>query len=54
MKIKIIQHVPTKPSPEVGKVYEVTKINKRSNRQGGTVYFVMCEGVEVWACLKEK
>lgn len=33
MKIKIVQHVPTKPSPEVGKVYEVTKINERSNRQ---------------------
>lgn len=25
MKIKIVQHVPTKPSPEIGKVYEVTK-----------------------------
>lgn len=53
MKIKIVQHVPTKPSPEVGKVYEVTKINERSNRQGGTVYFVMCEGVEVGVLGKE-
>ena len=53
MKIKIVQHVPTKPSLEVGKVYEVTKINKRSNRQGGTVYFVMCEGVEVGVLERE-
>lgn len=32
MKIKIVQHVPTKPSPEVGKVYEVTK-NKQEKQQ---------------------
>ena len=47
MKIKIVQHVPTKPSPEIGKVYEVTKTNEPNERNGGTVYFVMCEGVEV-------
>lgn len=44
MKIKIVQHVPTKPSPEIGKVYEVTKTNEPNERNGGTVYFVMCEG----------
>ena len=45
MKIKIVQHVPTKPSPEVGKVYEVTKINKRSNRQAFMNY--VCRGVVI-------
>lgn len=53
MKIRIIQHVPTNPSPEVGKVYEVTRKNERTNRNGGTVYFVMCEGVEVGVLARE-
>ena len=35
MKIKIVQHVPTKPSPEIGKVYEVTKTNEPNERNGG-------------------
>lgn len=33
MKIKIVQHVPTKPSPEIGKVYEVTKTNEPTNKR---------------------
>ena len=53
MKIKIVQHVPTTPSPEVGKVYEVTRTNKPNKRNGGTVYFVMCEGVEVGVLKRE-
>lgn len=53
MKIKIVQHVPTKPSPEIGKVYEVTKTNEPNERNGGAVYFVMCEGVEVGVLAEE-
>ena len=47
MKIKIIRCVPTNPSPEIGKVYEVIRINERSRDDGGNVYFVKCEGQEV-------
>ena len=47
MKIKIIRHVPTIPSPEVGKEYEVIRVNKRPQRQGENVYFVNCEGEEI-------
>lgn len=47
MKIKITKHVPTSPSPEIGKIYEVIKITERSNKQGGDIRFVLCEGQEV-------
>ena len=47
MRIKIITHVPTIPSPVVGREYEVVRIKERSNRDGGNVHFVMCEGEEV-------
>lgn len=47
MKIKIITHVPTIPSPVVGQEYEVERIKERRNREGGNIYFVMCEGKEV-------
>lgn len=47
MKIKIIKHVPTIPSPVVGQEYEVERIKERRNREGGNIYFVMCEGKEV-------
>ena len=53
MKIKIVQHVPTKPTPEIAKVYEVTKTNEQTERNRGTVYFVMCEGVEVGVFAEE-
>jgi hypothetical protein len=45
MKIKITDHVPTKPSPVIGKAYEVVKIEKQ--RHGRMVYFVECEGQEI-------
>ena len=47
MKIRITRHVPTIPSPEVGKVYEVIKTTEGSQRMGGGIRFVMCEGQEV-------
>ena len=47
MKIRIIKRVPTSPSPEVGKVYEVIKTTERSKRMGGEIRFVLCEGQEV-------
>lgn len=47
MKIKIINHVPTEPSPKVGMVYDVVRIKERSRREGGNIYFVKCEHVEV-------
>lgn len=45
MKIKIIRHVPTKPSPVVGQEYEVIRVQDRE--VGGKVYFVEHEGQEV-------
>lgn len=53
MKIKIIQYVPTRPSPEIGKEYEVVRINERSRREGGDVYFVNCNGTEVGVLKRE-
>lgn len=53
MRIKIINHVPTDPSPVIGEEYEVVKIVKRSHREGGNVYFVMCNGVEVGVLSRE-
>lgn len=47
MRIKIITQVPTIPSPAVGQECEVVRIKKRSEREGGDVHFVMCEGEEV-------
>ena len=34
-------------------VFEVTKINEPNERNGGTVFFVMCEGVEVGVFAEE-
>lgn len=53
MKIKIIIHVPTDPSPAVGQEYEVIRIKKRTNREGGNIYFVNCEGQEVGVLSRE-
>lgn len=53
MKIKIIQYVPTRPSPEIGKEYEVVWINKRSRQEGGDVYFVNCDGEETGVLERE-
>lgn len=53
MKIKIIMHVPTIPSPVVGQEYEVVRIKERSDREGGDIYFVMCEGEEVGVLTRE-
>lgn len=53
MRIKIIMHVPTIPSPVVGQEYEVVRIKERSNREGGNVHFVMCEGEEVGVLASE-
>lgn len=53
MKIRIKEHVPTNPCPVVGGEYEVIRINERSNREGGTVYFVECEGQEVGVLSRE-
>ena len=47
MKIKIIKHVPTVPSPVIGQEYEVIRIKERSRREGGNIYFVEYEGQEV-------
>lgn len=53
MKIKIIMHVPTIPSPVVGQEYEVVRIKERINREGGDIHFVMCEGEEVGVLTRE-
>lgn len=53
MKIRIVNHVPTNPSPAVGQEYEVIRIKERSNREGGTIYFVECEGQEVGVLMRE-
>mgnify|MGYP000332084717 FL=1 len=53
MRIRIIMHVPTIPSPVVGQEYEVVRIKKRSNREGGDIHFVMCEGEEVGVLSRE-
>lgn len=47
MRIRIIRHVPTNPSPTEGQEYEVLRVKERSGREGGNVYFVKCEGQEV-------
>lgn len=51
MRIKIVKHVPTNPSPEVGREYEVIRINERTSN--GNVYFVDCEGKEVGVLARE-
>lgn len=53
MRIKIITHVPTIPSPAVGQEYEVVRIKERCNREGGNIHFVMCEGKEVGVLTRE-
>lgn len=53
MRIKIVNHVPTNPSPVVGQEYEVIRINERSRIEGGNVYFVECEGEEVGVLVHE-
>ena len=53
MKIKIVRHVPTQPSPQVGKEFEVVRIKERSVREGGSIYFVECDGTEVGVLERE-
>lgn len=53
MRIKITSHVPTNPSPTVGEEYDVVRIKERSPREGGNVYFVMCNEVEVGVLSRE-
>lgn len=53
MKIKIVEHVPTMPSPVIGEEYEVVRINERTNREGGNIYFVKCEGQEIGVLSRE-
>lgn len=47
MKIKIIRHVPTNPSPTVGEIYDVLWVKKRKRREGGDIHMVDCKGVPV-------
>lgn len=53
MRIKIVSHVPTIPSPNVGQEYDVVRIKERSNREGGNIYFVVCDGQEVGVLSRE-
>ncbi|MCR1940100.1 hypothetical protein [[Clostridium] symbiosum] len=53
MRIKIIMHVPTSPSPAVGQEYDVIRVKERTNREGGNIYFVNCEGQEVGVLTRE-